>query len=220
MYTKNNLKDISSESIIRKSSKIRIIGGTILTTSICTLYAVSVAKYRTLGNKFILNWLKGSLIFSFGFLSLNECIYSLSKYYNIYNNIWIGYSISGYLLSKMHYRRLIRYHNYKWYSAILYSHKCFASLTCSFIVIDYIIDTLRLIYLYDEDDIFDIYEKMFRNNKNITLMDIKDQFMKPIHIINSEEKKRKISEEVILYKELHPKNKLDIVDLYGYLYRN
>jgi len=61
---------------------------------------------------------------------------------------------------------------------------------------------------------------MFKNNKNITLMDIKDQFMKPIHIINSEEKKRKISEEVILYKELHPKNKLDIVDLYGYLYRN
>ena len=214
------LKDINSESLARKSWKIRILGGTLLTTSICTLFAVSVSKYRSLGNKYVFNWIKGSLVYSFSFLTLNESIYSLSKYYNIYNNTWIGYSFSGIYLSKVFYRQLIRYHNYRWYSAILYSHKCFGTLTCSFIILDYIIDTLRMIYLYDEDDIFDLYITKMKDNKNVTFEDVKELFMKPVHIVNSEEKMIKLRNEVIKYKELNPKIKLNIVDLYGYFSEN
>ena len=102
----------------------------------------------------------------------------------------------------------------------MYSHKCFGALVCSFIVLDYIIDTLRMIYLYDEEDIFDIYKDKIKGQNEITYNDIKNNFMKPVHILNSDAKIRMISEEVIRYKKMNPKNKLNILDLYSYFNSN
>lgn len=77
-----------------------------------------------------------------------------------------------------------------------------------------------MIYLYDEDDIFDLYITKMKDNKNVTFEDVKELFMKPVHIVNSEKKMIKLRNEVIKYKELNPKIKLNIVDLYGYFSEN
>jgi hypothetical protein len=74
-----------------------------------------------------------------------------------------------------------------------------------------------MIYLYDEDDIFDLYKKNFKDNKNITLDDVKKYFMKPVHIMNSDEKLSKLKIEVRRYREENPKIKLNMLDLYSYL---
>jgi hypothetical protein len=193
------VKDATSNRIIRKSALTRITIGTLTCTGLCFLYAISHAKYRHLDYRFIGNWVKGSLVFSFGFYSLNEALWAGFKYYNLYTNYWINYSLSAYYLSKVYYRYLIRNHIMPWYTAIKTSHKYFLYLCVFNLIIESLIYIKREIELYDEEDIIDIWIKK-RNSLNDTddkiqidsYDELEAMFRKPIHIFNSKKKKDKL----------------------------
>ena len=217
MNEKKKYRDVQSDTIIRKSGLLKIATGTTIISSSCILYALAMRQLKNHPLQYVKNWGKGSLIFSFSFYLLNEVFHSLSKFYQIYSNFWINNSISAYVLSKVHYRYLIKTSRMKWHSAILYSHKCFASLCIFNILAESVFSTIRYIYLYDEPDIIDfINEKVNNDNDLITYVELQRNFLKPVHVINSEKKMQKMRE---FYKD--NKSKSDektkvMFDLYNY----
>jgi hypothetical protein len=217
MNENKKYRDVQGDAFIRKSSLLKIATGTTVISSSCILYALAMRKVKNHPYQYVKNWGKGSLVFSFSFYFLNEVFHSLSKFYQIYTNFWINNSISAYLLSKIHYRYLIKTSRMKWHSAILYSHKCFASLCVFNIIAESVISTIRYIYLYDEPDIIDyINEKIKNENDLITYVELQRNFLKPVHVINSEEKMGKMRE---FYKETKSKSdgkRKVMFDLYNF----
>lgn len=221
--------DTSQNKIFRKSSLGRIILGTIGTTTCCFFYSFCLARYKNYSFSFIKNWIKGSLCFSFLFYTSNEFLFSLSKFYSIYTNYWINYTAICYFLSKMHYRYLIRYHSIKWYNAIKYSHKCFLYMCVINLILETFIYLTREIYLFSEDDIFDIVHQKFYDennnpNYNLSYEDVEKNFMKSFHIINSQSKMKRI-EKYIYEKKLEDKDNnrnnsnINTINLYDF-YKN
>jgi hypothetical protein len=212
---KKDYIDSNKHRLLRKSALSRIILGTLTCTGISVLYATAHAKYRKLDASFIINWLKGSTIFSFSFYTLNEGMFSLSKYYGIYTNFWLNYTIVAYYLSKVHYRYLIRNHIMKWYNAIRYSHKCLLYLCVFNMIIEMGIYLVREIQLYDDEDVFDYIKQNFmEHNKpsfNFTFKELQEHFMKSFHVLNSSDKVKHIKK----YMREHPNNsRIETVDLY------
>jgi hypothetical protein len=193
-------KDMSKEKIFRQSAILRIFLGTFTATTISIFYALAHAKYRKFDFSFVKNWLKGSFAFSFMFYTGNEIIFFFANFHRIYTNFWINYTALAYILSKIHYRYLIRNHMMKWYQAIKYSHKVFLLFLVLNLFIEIFIYLTREIYLFEEADVFDILSEKFidKNSKepnfNLTYKDLENNFMKSFHILNSKEKVKKIKE--------------------------
>ena len=154
-------KDISKETIFRKSAVTRILIGTLASTTISVFYALAHARYRKFELSFVKNWFKGGFTFSFMFYSGNEVLFSVANFYKIYTNFWLNYTAVAYLLSKIHYRFLIRNHMMKWYAAIKYSHKCFLLFLVTNLTFELLIYLTKEIYLFDEKDVFDILKEKY-----------------------------------------------------------
>ena len=210
-------KEINPNKLIRDSSKIRIITGTTVVTTSCILYSFAMKKLKNHPTQFCKNWAKGSLIFSFSYYTLNEFFFGISKYYQIYSNYWLNSSLSAYILSRVFYRHLIKNSLMRWHSAILFSHKCFASLCVFNILFELSFQTLRFLYLYDEEDVIDILDKKIKEQSNFDFNDVQEIFMGPIHIFNSENKINKIR-KYIAENKIKLKNNKDSItfDLYNY----
>ena len=195
--------DVNTNRLVRKSSLIRILTGSSFVTVSCVLYSLGMKQLKNYPIQFSINWFKGSLLFSFNFFLLNEFFYSISKYFEIYSNLWIRSSISAYLLSRIFCKYLIRNSLMRWHTAILFSHKCFASLCVFNIITESCFNTIRYLYLYDEPDVIDFFEKKQDDNIPLTFSELQNSFMKPINIINSEKKLRKLKK---FYNENKIKN--------------
>lgn len=213
------LKDNSKNKIIRPSSFTRITLGTFFSSSSCFIYSLIFAKLKKLDHVFVRKYLKGSFLLSLGFFGLNEIVYSTSKYFGIYSNFFINYSITSYIMSKFFYRHLIRNHYMQWDKAIKYSHKCFL-IFCVFIsALELMVYLYREIHLFDGDDFFDYFEKKLKNkNDHITFKDIENNFMCSFHILNNPEK-RKLLDKYIYENSRDGKTKNDkyqTVNLYKF----
>jgi hypothetical protein len=197
-YDKYKLIDSSKKSLFRKSSLMRMILGVTSTTSICFLFSLAHARWRNFHFSYVKNWIKGSFCFSLLFYTGNELIFAASNFYNLYTNFWINYTILAFILSKVHYRYLIRNNRMKWYEAIKYSHKCFLYFLVINLVIDLFIKLNREIYLYQEKDLFDIVREKYKDpvtntpNFDMTYGEFEELFMKSFHIFNSNEKNKLI----------------------------
>lgn len=220
IYTKN-VQDGSENRLVRKSAITRIILGTITCTGCSVLYALAHAKYRNLDFQFVKNWLKGSLVFSSSFYTLNEGLLAVTKYYGVYTNFWINYSVVCYFLSKVHYRYLIRNHMMKWYMAIKYSHKCFLYFLVANLFIELIVYLFREIQLYDGEDIFDIVKNKYMDengnpNFDMTYDEIEKVFRAPWYLLNSADKVRVMRKHM---RENPNHSHIKTIDLYE-LYKN
>jgi hypothetical protein len=212
---KKDYIDGNQNRLFRKSALPRVIVGTLTCTGVSVLYAIAHAKYRKLDTSFIINWLKGSTIAGFSFYTINEGLFALSKYYRVYTNFWLNYSITAYYLSKLHYRYLIRNHMMKWYSAIRYSHKCFLYLCVMNMVLEFGIYLVREVQLYDDEDVFDFIKQNYMEDGkasfNFSFNELQDNFMKAFHVINSSDKVRFVKQ----YMREHPNHsKINTIDLY------
>jgi hypothetical protein len=221
----------SNKTVFRQSALARILLGTCATSTICILYSLAHARYRKFDISFVKNWIKGGLTCSFLFYTGNEMLLALSKYYQFYTNFWINYSLLAYYLSKLHYKYLIRNRMIKWFEAIQYSHKIFLYFLTANLVIEFVIFLTREFYLYDEPDILDKLKNIKENKTPFTYSLLEENFMKGVHIINSEEKRefiksqmRSLDNDLILGSEkvgggAKKFNRIKVVNLYG-LYKN
>lgn len=202
------LKDKSKDKLIRPSCYARIILGTFFTSSSCLIYSLIFAKLKKLDHSFVKNYLKGSLVLSFGFFGLNELIYSSQKYFGIYSNFFINYSITSYIMSKFFYKHLMRKHYMQWDKAIKYSHKCFLIFCVLISFIELMVYLYREIQLYDGEDLFDYIEKITKseNKEQITFKDIENNFMCSFHIFNNPEKRKQIDKYIIENSERSDNN--------------
>jgi hypothetical protein len=210
--------------LFRKSALTRILLGTFVTTSSSLLFSYALYRYKHYSKSFIANWIKGSFTFSSAFYSLNEVLMGICKYYKVYTNFWINYTLISYNLSKIHYRYLIRNHMMKWYLAIPYSHKCFLYFCVLNMIIELVLFLSKEVYLYDEPDFLDILKD--KKKEELTIYDIENHFMKGFYIINSEQKKHilelYIQEQSDLrskfpnqQKKFTIKNKINLYELYA-----
>jgi hypothetical protein len=208
-----NYKDSSKNRLIRKSAAARILIGTISTSTFCVIYSYAHARYRNLDYTFMINWLKGSLIASSLFYTTNEGLLVITKYYGMYTNFWINYSLICYMLSKVHYRYLIRNNVMKWYNAIRYSHKCFLYMCVLNLIFELSIYLTREAYLYDGEDVFDRLSIMIKNNEELNSETLRENFLSSYHILNNSEKINRIKK----YIDQHPTNsKIKSIDLYDF----
>ncbi len=192
------LKDNSNNRLIRKSAISRLTLGTFFTTSSCFIYSIIFTKLKKLEPSFIKNYTKGSFLLSFAFFSLNETIFSTSKYFGIYSNFFINYSLTSYFISKYFYRYLMRNSIMEWDKAIKYSQKCFLIFCVLICSLELFVYLYREIHLYDGQDIFDYFEKKIIEDKDhITFKDIEDNFMNGFHIMNSPDKRRLIDKYIL-----------------------
>lgn len=193
-HEKIQYTDISKNNLFRRSALLRIFIGVSSTTFISFLFSMAHARWRNFHFSYVINWLKGSSIFSLLFYSGNEILYAGCNFFNIYTNFWLNGSFLALTLSKLHYKYLIRNKMMKWYVAIKYSHKCFLYFLVINLVFDLIIKLKREIYLFEEKDLFDILRENFKDSEtntpkfNLTCDDLEKHFMKPLHILNDTEK--------------------------------
>lgn len=193
------LKDNSKNKIIRPSYVTRILLGTFFTTSSCFIYSIIFAKLKKLDHLFIKNHLKGSFLLSLCFFSLNELVFSTTKFFNLYSNFFINYSITSFTMSRIFYKHLIRNNYMQWDKAIKYSHKCFLIFCVLISALELLIYLYREIQLFDGEDFFDYFEKKrLKNNENsaISFKDIESNFMSSFHIFNNPEKRKLIDQYV------------------------
>lgn len=215
------LKDNSKNKLIRPSCLTRIVLGTFLTTSSCFIYSIIFAKIKRLDHFFVKNYLKGSLLLSFGFFSLNEAIFSTTKYFGIYSNYFVNYSLTSLIMSRIFYKHLIRKNLMQWDKAIKYSHKCFLIFCVLISSMELIIYLFREIQLYDGEDVFDFFEKKLKDNSDpITFKDIEDNFMSSFHILNSPEKRKMIDKYIMENSEGEVKKKFKTVNMYKFFREN
>jgi len=215
------LKDKSKNKIFRPSCLTRVILGTFFSTSTCLIYSLIFAKLKKLDHNFVRNYIKGSFLLSLGFFSLNETIFSASKFFGLYSNFFINYSITSYIMSKIFYRHLIRKNMMQWDKAIKYSQKCFlifCVLICSF---EFMIYLYREIELYDGEDFLDYFQKKLKdNNENITFRDIESNFMSSFHILNNPEKRKLIDKYILENNDDENRKNYKTVNLYKFLRDN
>lgn len=217
-------KDADAERIVRKSAPIRVILGTLTVTSSCILFSMAMRSVKNYPNTYVTNWAKGSLVFSLAFYTLNEALLSFCKYYSIYTNFWINSTISAYVLSKFHYRYLIKTQQMRWHSAILYSHKCFAFLCVFNILTEGWLSFCRYVYFYDEPDVIDFMKTRMSDIKNpVTFEELQSNLITPYHIINSDRKKESLKE--FYYKNSilpdgRRKLTIDMYDYYKYQFKS
>ncbi len=221
------LKDNSKDKLIRPSCFTRIVLGTFFTTSSCFIYSLIFAKLKKLDHTFIRNYLKGSFLLSSGFFTLNEILFSTTKYFGIYSNFFINYSLTSYILSRLFYKHLIRNHYMPWDKAIKYSHKCFLIFCVLISALELLIYIYREIQLYDGEDIYDYFEKKALNGGDpITFNDIEVNFMSGFHILNNPEKRKMIDKYIYENSQFDKENglfnnrKLKSVNLYKFFRDN
>lgn len=210
-----HLKDNSKNRLIRGSCFTRIVLGTFFTTSSCFVYALIFARLKKLDRSFINNYIKGSLLLSLGFFSLNESLYSASKYCGIYSNFFLNYSLTSYIMSRKFYKYLIRNNHMQWDKAIKFSHKCFLFFCVIVSSLELYVYLYREIQLYDGEDIFDYFEKNMRDsNQPVSFKEIENNFMSSFHILNNPEKRKLI--DAYINDSNDPSKKYKTFNLYKY----